>query len=330
MVIRAQACANIALTKYWGKSDLELNLPAVPSLSLTLDALRTETSIRFIEGAEDRIELNGEEARGSARARMVAQLDRLRSLAKIDRRVAVASTNHFPTAAGLASSASGFAALTFAADALFDLGLSRNELSAIARRASASAARSLFGGFSELPAGRPGEAALGARAIEPQKPQKPQEPWDLTMIIAIVSARPKSISSTEGMERTRKSSKLYPAWVEAAPEYHEAALRALEARDLSALGHAMERSTFAFHASAMAADPPLIYLAPATLSLIEAVRTLREDALPPAYMTMDAGPNLKLLMETRHVERWARELRDREEIEQLLISGPGEGAKLLG
>lgn len=322
MTIRASACANIALTKYWGKSDRELNLPAVPSLSLTLSALSTETEIGFIDGAEDRVELNGASASGEERARIIEHLERFRARSGNERRVAIRSKNRFPTAAGLASSASGFAALTVAADALYELRLSDKERSAIARQASASAARSIFGGFAELPAGEVGDAGLSARPVELDRP------WPLSMLIAIVSGTRKSISSTAGMERTRLSSPLYGAWLEAAPRYHEEALRALGARDLDALGRAMERSTFSFHASAMAADPPLIYLSPSTLSLIEAVRELRER-LPPAYMTMDAGPNVKLLVETRHLQPWLSALEARPEIERVFASDPGPGARLV-
>lgn len=323
MTIHVSARANIALTKYWGKSDRALNLPAVPSLSLTLDALETETSVSFIDAVDDYIEINGAIATGRPRARVVEHLDRFRAIARSDRRLSVVSTNRFPTAAGLASSASGFAALTVAVDALFELGLNREELSSHARRASASAARSVFGGFVELPAGSAGDDSLGAREIVLTPP------WELAMLIAIVSGREKATPSTEGMERTRETSPFYRAWVEAAPGFHQQALHALAARDLHALGRAMERSTFAFHASAMAADPPIVYLSPSTLSLIGAVHALREK-LPPAYMTMDAGPNLILLVEAPHAERWLHALRERPEIESIVSSGIGEEARIVG
>lgn len=163
---RAVARANIALAKYWGKSDDALNLPAVPSVSITLDPLVTETVVRFDEGlAHDELILDGQPASAGELARAIDVLDEVRHATRLRAKARIESANHFPTAAGLASSASGFAALVVAACHAAGLERSLAEQSAMARRASASAARSIFGDFVELPAGKPGEDALAARAL---------------------------------------------------------------------------------------------------------------------------------------------------------------------
>ena len=287
---KARARSNIALAKYWGKSDRELNLPAVPSISLSLAEATTET--RVIPDAklkEDMVILNDQVAGERERARVVQLLDQLRSQGETGLRVRVESANNFPTAAGLASSASGFAALAAAGAAAFELPCDEAELSRIARRASASAARSIFGGFVELPAGKQGDDALAAVAIASA------EYWPLKMVVAVVAEGAKAVGSTEGMERSRKTSPFYSAWLEAAPQLTSTIRRALLARDLDRLGEAMEQSTFAFHCCAISASPALFYWRPETLAVINALRSWREKTGISAYMTMDAGPHVKVL-----------------------------------
>ena len=247
-----KACANIALAKYWGKADIPLNLPAVPSISMTLDGLVTETRIRVDETLDaDRVELDGREATASESKRVIALLDDIRRRAKRREFAHVVSRNRFPTAAGLASSASGFAALASAADHAYELGASDRVLSAIARQASASAARSIYGGFVELPAGKPGQKSLAA------KPLFDADHWDLRIVVAQTAKGPKKVGSTEGMERSRETSPFYDAWVAKAPAITKRIRQALRKRDLDTLGAAMEQSTMAFHACAMTAEPSI-------------------------------------------------------------------------
>ncbi len=165
---RVTARANIALAKYWGKIDIKYNLPATPSISITLEGLETETSVRFDKHLkEDRFVLNGKPAGDGETRKVTLLLDHVRKEAKLKLRAEVVSENRFPTAAGLASSASGFAALAAAATNAAGLHMSRPKLSQLARQSSASAARSIFGGFVELPAGKPGDERLSARPIAP-------------------------------------------------------------------------------------------------------------------------------------------------------------------
>lgn len=315
--VTAVAHANIALAKYWGKADVSRNLPAVPSLSLTLEALRSRTRVTPDPALEaDSIALDGSPATGRVRERVVALLDEVRALTTTTSRLRVESHNDFPTAAGLASSASGFAALALGASAALGAELSLATLSSIARKASASAARSLFGGFVAL--------RLGAEAAEPVLAASE---FPLDMVIAVTATGPKETSSTEGMRHTLATSPYYRAWVEAAPGMFAEVERAVRARDLEALGVLVEQSALAMHASMLAARPALIYFTPATLRAMERVRGLRK-AGTLAFYTMDAGPHVKVLCTPADASAVASALAGVEGVERVIVSGAGPGAHL--
>jgi diphosphomevalonate decarboxylase len=285
----ARACANIALAKYWGKADVKRNIPAVPSISLTLDQLVTETRVRFDRSlTSDVVRLDGRRATAAETERVVAMLDRVRREARLRLKAQVNSHNHFPTAAGLASSASGFAALAASASAAAGLRFNARRLSALARASSASAARSIYGGFVELPAGSRGDADLAARPIAPP------EHWNLRLVVAATEPGKKKVGSTEGMERSRKTSPYYQAWLDQAPKWSRKIKRAVKERDLDTLGTAMEQSTLAFHCCAITSDPSILYWAPATLAALATIRGLRERGVS-VWATMDAGPHVKAL-----------------------------------
>ena len=317
-----KACANIALAKYWGKADIPLNLPAVPSISMTLDGLVTETRIRVDETLDaDRVELDGREATASESKRVIALLDDIRRRAKRREFAHVVSRNRFPTAAGLASSASGFAALASAADHAYELGASDRVLSAIARQASASAARSIYGGFVELPAGKPGQKSLAA------KPLFDADHWDLRIVVAQTAKGPKKVGSTEGMERSRETSPFYDAWVEKAPAITKRIRQALRKRDLDTLGAAMEQSTMAFHACAMTAEPSIFYWQPATLAAVHAVRQLRDEKGLSVWCTVDAGPHVKALCHADDARKVRAALKKTEGVLSTLVAKPGPGVQ---
>ena len=313
----ARACANIALAKYWGKADIRRNVPAVPSISLTLDPLVTETRVRFDSSLEvDEVRLDGRRATSDERDRVVELLTRVRREARIRTKAQVSTHNRFPTAAGLASSASGFAALAASASSAAGLRVSSRTLSALARASSASAARSIFGGFVELPAGDRGQGDLAARPIASA------DYWDVRLVIAVTQSGPKKVGSTEGMERSRKTSPFYEAWIEQAPRWARRIKRAIKDRDLDALGAAMERSTFAFHCCAITADPPILYWGPATLAALETVRGLRERGIP-AWATMDAGPHVKALCHGRDATKIRQALERTAGVTRTWVAKPG-------
>ncbi len=319
---RAIARANIALAKYWGKSDIPLNLPAVPSISMTLDGLVTETTVAFEPKLRrDRVSLDGRTAKPKEIGRVVELLDRVRAAAGIETRARVVTENRFPTAAGLASSASGFAALAASASAAAGLAWNDKRLSREARQSSASAARSIYGGFVELPAGKPGNPRCAA------KPIAPSSHWDLRLVVAVTATGRKKVGSTEGMERSRKTSPLYDAWVERAPKLNAKVRRAIKARDLDKLGQAMEQSTFSFHACAMSAAPGILYWQPPTLAALHVVRGLRDKGTS-VWATMDAGPHVKAVCEAESVGKVKRALRKAAGVTNVLSMKLGDGIEV--
>lgn len=289
----AVAHPNIALCKYWGKRDRALNLPSTPSLSLTLAPFATTTTVEWGTAA-DTFELDGRPADGEPARKVFQALDRLDPGRPPCR---VVSANSFPTAAGLASSASGFAALLVAAAAARGGPVDLGALAVLARRGSGSATRSLHGGWVEWPMGERADG-LDSHGV----PVAPAEHWDVRMLVAVVSAGPKDTSSTDGMLHTQATSPYYPAWVVQAPADVEAARAAVRHRDLEALGRVMERSALRMHASMFAADPGLCYWRPASLAAMDAVRALRREGVS-AWFTMDAGPNVKVLCAAGDAER---------------------------
>lgn len=204
----ARAHANIALAKYWGKADADFNIPAVPSVSVTLEALSTTTTVTFDDGlGDDEVVLNEVLQQGRPKDRVSDMLARVREAAGLSSHAHVTSSNDFPTASGLASSASAFAALALASVTAAGLTWDEARISDLARRSSASAGRSLFGGFVRLPAGTMGTTYL------PSEPIAPREHWDLRVIVAVVSEKPKAVSSTQGMNHTVSTSPYFDAWV---------------------------------------------------------------------------------------------------------------------
>ncbi|MCB9588863.1 MAG: diphosphomevalonate decarboxylase [Polyangiaceae bacterium] len=314
----AVAHANIALIKYWGKADVTRNLPAVPSLSLTLDGLSTRTELEFDPGLiEDKAFLDDVQLSGKPFERVKRVLDRLRERASTNTKARVISHNHFPTAAGLASSASGFAALVAATSAALGLGMSLAEQSSVARWASASAARSIFPGWVQL-----------RLAEESAEELAPRNHLEIEMLVAVTRRGPKPIGSTAAMQHTLETSPYYPAWVESAPAVFERGKAALLAKDLHGLGHAMEHSTLLMHASMLAADPGVLYLAPASIALIDCVRSLRESGVE-AFFTMDAGPHVKVLTRSDNAAQVARALEGVPGVLEVLRCTPGPGVEIL-
>ncbi len=290
MQASAIAHANIALVKYWGKRDAVLNLPAVGSISMTLKDLFTQTQIEFRkELAEDRLILNGQPAEAPATARVSRFLDMIRRKAGISRFANVESFNNFPTGAGLASSASGFAALALAGAAAANLNLSPKELTILARQGSGSAARSLFGGFVEM---KKGESTDGSDAFAMQLYD--ENYWQLDMLILITSDAPKAIGSTEGMTLTARTSPYYSAWVQSSRDDLAKMREALAAKDFEQVGEISEFSCLKMHGLAMSAQPGILYWNGVTVDLIHEVRQLRSQGTP-AYVTIDAGPQVKVL-----------------------------------
>ncbi len=282
----AFAPANIALVKYWGKRDDVLNLPRTSSLSVSLGALGTHTRIAAAE--RDAVVLNGRAlaASDAFAIRLSAYLDLFRHPQcpgfRVDTR------NLLPTAAGLASSASGFAALARALDGLFQWGLDARGLSVLARLGSGSACRSLWTGFVEWQAGT---AADGSDSHGVPLAER----WpELRLGLAVVEPGPKPVGSREAMRRTVETSPLYAAWPATVARDLDELRAAIRTHDFERLGRTAEGNALAMHATMQAARPPVVYWTAATLELFARLAELRRSGAP-VYFTMDAGPNVKLL-----------------------------------
>ena len=281
----AFAPANIALCKYWGKRDAELNLPMNSSVSISLGTLGTNTQIT--PAAQDRIVLNGAPVPSESVffVRLFEFLDLVR---RPEETFLVETENSIPTAAGLASSASGFAAAVMALDDLYGWQLPATHLSILARMGSGSACRSIFEGFVLW---NKGEADDGMDSHAQRIPTT----WpDLRIGLLILQAEKKPVSSTDGMNRTVATSTLYRSWPIQAKENLAVMMAAIEDHDFNELGETAERNALAMHATMFAAKPPIIYWQPDTIQTIHRVHDLRKNGMN-LYLTMDAGPNVKLL-----------------------------------
>ena len=318
LLATAVAHSNIALVKYWGKLAQAGNYPAVPSLSLTLDAFSTRTEVRFdLQLKSDEFLLDGTPVTGRPLERVTHLLSSVRTQARLQLRARVTSTNNFPTASGLASSASGFAALAVAASHAAGLALNAAEQSALARSCSASAARSLFGGLVTLNVGSDAASPLlGA------------QDWPLALIVAVTDASPKSMGSTEAMNHCSKTSPCYRAWLDAAPSLFARACEAVLRQDLESLGSCMEESTWLMHSTMITAKPEVLYLAPATLSVIHELRR-RRCTETPAFFTTDAGAHVKVLTLAKHAETVKSWLSAVAGVTQVVVCRPGPSAHLV-
>lgn len=295
MKATALAHPNIALVKYWGKRDDALILPHQSSLSLTLSPLSVTTTVEF-GGMHDHVEINGHTAKGSERERVLRVLEAVRAEAggKLGPAKMV-SRGDFPASAGLASSAAGFAALAVAARAAAGLPADPKAASLLARLGSGSACRSVQGGFCEW---RRGERADGADSYAVQRFSEAHWP-ELRMVVAILNRDEKEVKSRDGMKHTVDTSPYYPAWVKDAEVEVGRCNELLAKKDLEGLGELCERNAWRMHATSFAAEPPLCYLMPNTLGLINHLREQRKKGMP-VWFTLDAGPNPVLLTDAAH------------------------------
>lgn len=288
---------NIALVKYWGKRDKALNLPMTGSISLTLAPMNTRTTVRFEPGREaDEVWLNGAPADVKTLAGVSRHLDRFRARAGVRMGALVETVNDFPTAAGLASSASGYAALSMAASEALGLRLSRQALSVLARQGSGSACRSLHGGFVEWQ-----EGTLSDGSDSCAIPLAPANFWPLAVVVAVVEAGPKPISSREAMQRTVDTSPFFPAWRQRVNEDLPVVREAIARRELALLGAVAERNCLSMFATMLGAAPPVQYWRPGSVAAMQRVQALRQGGLN-VWFTMDAGPNVKVICEPSDAE----------------------------
>lgn len=316
--VEARAWANIALVKYWGKRDDADNAPATPSISLALEALRTDTLVERIPQQQDDVWLDDAPADDATVRRIRAYLDLWRREGLLAGHVRVMSRNTFPTAGGLASSASGFAALATALSALSEEKVGRRELSRLARRGSGSAARSVPGGLAAMPAG-PDPTARPLLYAD-------NVPWG--MAVAVIDAPKKKVGSTEGMVRSRLSSPYYNQWVRTARGDYRRMMKAIHSRDFTAVGEITEHNALAMHACMIATRPSLVYWREATLELLEQVQNWREEGLE-TYATIDAGPHVVFLARREELDDVAARAKRVDGVRDVFASGPAPAASVV-
>ncbi len=298
MISKAIAHANIALVKYWGKRDAALNLPDVGSISITLERLSTVTEVFFSKAlTQDKLIMNNKEAGKKEVERISKFLNLLRKAASIPLFAKVVSENNFPTSAGLASSASAFAALSLAAADAAGLSYDKRNLSILARRGSGSAARSVYGGFVVM---NRGEKEDGSDAYAEQIAD--QHYWDIRVLIVVTSTEAKKIGSTDGMILSKTTSPYYKSWVESSVIDLREMRAAIAVKDFEKVAEISEHSCLKMHALAMSCNPGLIYWNPTTVKLVHEVKSLRAQGLP-VFFSIDAGPQVKIFTMPDYVEK---------------------------
>jgi diphosphomevalonate decarboxylase len=316
----AVAHPNIAFIKYWGNRDDALRLPSNGSISMNLGGLETRTSIEFSRSLNaDELTLNGGPATDLALLRVVQFLQLVRQLAGIHTCARVESSSNFPTGVGIASSASAFAALALAASKATGLDLSEAELSRLARYGSGSACRSVPGGFVEWEAGKKDVDSF-AHSIAPP------EHWDLVDCIALISSEHKATGSAQG-NTLAGSSPLQSARIADAPRRLQICRKAILEMDIDALAEIAELDSNLLHAVMMTSHPPLFYWQPATLAVMQFVRSEREKGLP-AFYTIDAGPNVHVITPQVNSTRLTEMLREQPGVQNVLLASVGGPARL--
>ncbi len=332
MKVTAVAPANIAFIKYWGKKNAELRLPLNSSISMNLSNCQTITTVEFSDDLkEDYFEFIPDNHRKKTlernfaindkeKLRAIKHLDRIRKLAGIKVFAKVVSRNNFPKSSGIASSASGFAALTVAGCAAADVDLPERELTVLARAGSGSACRSIPDGFVEWQEGDTGETSY---AFSLHKASH----WDLRDIILLVSENNKKISSAKGMENVW-SSPLMEKRLAKIEERIKKVTKALKNKNFHLLGLTIEEEANEMHAVMESQNTPLFYRTKKTMEIINAVQKWREEGLM-VFFTIDAGPNVHLICQGKDETKVISKIKEFDKGLKLIINKPSTGARII-
>ncbi len=317
----AIAPANIAFVKYWGKADPRLNLPLNNSLSMNLSAATTTTKVHFSdEYQSDNLTLNGLTLAGKSLEKVSRQLDLLRSMAKSKLFASVTSHNNFPTGAGIASSASGFSALTVAAAHALNLDLNEKTLSRLARRGSGSACRSIPNGFVEWHKGDNDENSYAVSLFD-------EDYWEIHDLVVVVSQEKKRLLSSAGHESAQTSPFFAPRLLGLPPLLKEIKI-AMKNKDFTHFGSLCEQEALNMHAVMMTAQPSAFYWLPETINILLKVQELRQKGIE-AYTTIDAGPNVHILCEKTNVEPISTEISHLPGVIRIIDNSPAKGAQIM-
>jgi diphosphomevalonate decarboxylase len=317
----AQAQPNLAFIKYWGNRDERLRLPANSSISMNLDGLYTRTTVTWDEQLPaDELVLNGQQQAERPLERVSAHLDAIRQYVGITAHAEVESFNNFPMGAGIASSASSFAALTMAAVHAAGVNLSERELTTLARLGSGSAARSIPAGIVEWYSG-------GTHSESWAESIAPPDYWGLVDVIAIVSSEHKAVGSTEG-HQSANTSPLQAARVAGAAERLAICKAAILGRDFAAFADIVELDSNLMHSVMMTSRPPLFYWLPTSLVIMQGVPRWREDGLRVCY-TLDAGPNVHCICLRNDAAEVSKRLKSLSGVVDVKTAGVGVGAVIV-
>lgn len=311
--VTAKAHINIALSKYWGKQDVALVYPTTTSISFTLDKFYTITSIMSqAQQDEHTIIINDEVASPLD----VAKVSRFLDYFSDGEKVKVVSKNYVPTKAGLASSASAYAALAVAANAYFEKHYSPEKLAQITRFGSGSASRSLFKNFVKWEANSDRISMIEAPIMK------------VGMFVIMIDASEKKLASREAMEVSKKTSWMYDAWVSRALKQAEQMEAALKVGDFHTLGSLAQDNAMGMHMTMMSSHPSIIYFQPQTIAMLHKLLELQAQSLD-FYFTMDAGPNIKILVLEKDKAQVEAKLRQFVSADQLIYSSMGREAHLI-
>ncbi|MFH1832252.1 MAG: diphosphomevalonate decarboxylase [bacterium] len=284
---------NIALIKYWGKRDEQLMLPAKSSFSVSLSPLETVTSIHINNSGKDEINISwlwNNEEQASVQP-ILDYLNFFRKKFALNNYFTINTHNSFPTQAGLASSASGFAAIAMGLNTLCSLNLNKQKLSILARHGSGSACRSIYGGFTLW---NKGEKPDGSDSYAKQI--FPPDYWpEFRVIIAIVDTGKKPISSRAGMQLTAQTSPLYNHWITESEQRIKQIIHAIKNKDIVQVGELIESDWYGMLSTMLTTNPKIDYRLQATHDIIDIVKNLREKENLHTYFTTDAGPNVKII-----------------------------------
>lgn len=317
----AIAHPNIAFIKYWGNKDETLHLPLNGSLSMCLDGLKTITTVTFDPALQtDILTLDSKSIQGAGLERVQRFLDHVRLLASKQIYAQVESVNNFPSGAGIASSASAFAALALASTHALGLQLTERDLSRLARLGSGSACRSVPGGFVEWQVGE-SDADSFAFSIAPA------DHWELVDLIVIVDRGHKSTGSAEGMTRAQTSPHQAQRLADA-PNRLAFCRQTILARDFAAFAAVVELDSNWMHAVMQSSQPPLYYWQPATEEILKNVFGWRAEG-HAVCATVDAGPNVHVLCLPEEQDFLVSNLNAIPEVQEVIIARPGGSSCIL-
>ena len=319
--ITAIAHPNIAFIKYWGNRDDALRLPLNGSISMNLSGLESRTTVQFDAGLEhDTFDLNGTGQSGASLQRVSQFLDHVRQLSGSNHHARVSSSNNFPTGAGIASSASAFAALALAASKAAGLDLNQKDLSRLARLGSGSACRSIPDGFVEW---LPGDDDATSYAVS----IAPRDHWELVDAVAVISQEHKPVGSSAGHQLAH-TSPLNAQRVHDAPERLKACREALLQKDFTRFADVVELDSNYMHAVMRTSNPPLVYWQPATEVLLWQVWQWRKQG-HAVCSTVDAGPNVHVLATAGELEWLRQAFVELPGVKTVLVAEPADGARLV-